>query len=500
MFIKRHFNAITRCITLILVLFIQLIIISGLSVWVHSNTVYTYILIEVIGILSMIPLLSDNRNSAYKIYWILVILLIPIGGHIIYALWGEEGIHHKHHEKIRRKIHAANLRQEADETARQKVEPLAVSRYLNRQGYPVYSDTTSEYLSTGEETFARIKEDCMSAQKFIFVSFFLLADGTVLEELKSVLIDRAKHGVEIRLIYDDAGSILKLADNSLDDLLAYPNVKMKRFNSLQKNLVRQYFYYRNHQKIVIVDGNIGYTGSIGISDSYMNQSDAAWHWKVSAVRMVGKGVWSLCLIFLGMWGDDREDYEKYYPTVSVEGGLCQPYADGPANNENNVAKDVYFLMAADSRKILYIMTPFLILDDEMTEALSLTAKAGVDVRIITPGKTKKRVRKLMTEWNYGNLLKAGVRIYEYEPGFICAKLCLNDHSCKIGTVNMDFRSFYLHYECGTMIYHKATRDKVENDFMETLSSSREITYEEWAVRPWYRKLVQKFLKVIQCHF
>lgn len=500
MFIKRHFNAITRCIALILLLSIQLVIISGLSVWVHHNTVYTYILIEVIGILSMLPLLSGNRNSAYKIYWILVILLIPIGGHIIYALWGEEGIHHKQHARIRKKIDAANQNQIRLKEVQQETENYAVSRYLDRQGYPVYSNTKTDYISAGEDTFAQIKRDCMAAEKFIFISFFLISDGTVLEELKSVLIDRAKHGVEIRLMYDDAGSMLKLSDHSLDELLAFPNVELKKFNCLQKNMIRQYIHYRNHQKIVIVDGNIGYTGAIGISDAYTNVSDDLWHWKGSAVRMEGQGVWSLSLIFLGTWGAAKEDYTKYQPTIISDGGLCQPYADGPANNEDNVAKDVYFLMAADSRKILYIMTPFLILDDEMTEALSLTAKAGVDVRIITPGKTRKQIRKLMTELNYGSLLKAGVRIYEYELGFIYAKLCLNDVSCKIGTANMDFRSFYLHYECGTMIYHKDTRDKVYQDFLETLLNSREVTYDEWAARPWYRKLVQLFLKVVQCHF
>lgn len=500
MFIKRHFNAITRCIALILLLLIQLVLISGLSVWVHHNTVYTYILIEVIGMLSMLPLLSGNRNSSYKIYWMLIILLIPIGGHIIYALWGEEGIHHKKHARIRKRIEAANRFQKRDESVQKEIDTLAVSRYLNRQGYPAYENTKTDYISASEDTFAQIKRDCMAAQKFIFVSFFLIADGKVLEELKAILVDRAKHGVEVRIIYDDAGSMLKLSDHSLDELLALPNVKLKRFNSLQKNMLRQYLHYRNHQKIVIVDGNVAFTGAIGISDAYTNISNDLWHWKGSAVRMEGQGVWSLTLIFLGTWGAEQEDYVMYQPTINAVGGLCQPYADGPANNEDNIAKDVYFLMAADSRKFLYIMTPFLILEDEISEALCLAAKAGVDVRIITPGKTRKQIRKLMTEENYGNLLKAGVRIYEYKPGFIYAKLCLNDDSCKIGTVNMDFRSFYLHYECGTMIYHKDTREKVCQDFLETLGNSREITYGEWAARPWYRKLIQMFLKVVQCHF
>lgn len=508
MFIKRHLNAILRCIALTFLILVQLAMISGLSAWLHHSTVYIYILIEIIGMLSMLPLIADNRNSAYKIFWLLIILLIPIGGHIIYALWGEEGIHQKQHSEIQRKINLANKYQIREEAAQKQVEKIPVSRYLNRQGYPVYNSTQMQYLGLGEHTIEKIMEDCQKAERFIFISFFCLADGTVLEELKRVLVERAEHGVEIRLMYDDAGSFLKLSDHSLDELLNYPNVTLQRFNTLQKNFKRQYFQYRNHQKIVVVDGKVGYTGAINISDHYANAKEEAVHWKGSAVRMTGKGVWSLILIFLGTWGNEMEDYEKYRPDILQpyakealqKKGLCQPYADGPANNENNTAKDVYFLMSADSGKMLYIMTPFLILDDEMSEALRLAAKAGVDVRIITPGKCKARVRKLLTEFNYGSLLKAGVRIYEYEPGFIYAKLCLNSNCCKIGTVNMDFRSFYLHYECGTMIYDETLRKSVMDDFMDTLKKSEEITYETWKARPIYQKIAQMFLKVIECQF
>ncbi|MBR3772491.1 MAG: PLDc N-terminal domain-containing protein [Clostridium sp.] len=502
MFIKRHLNAILRCIALAFLILVQLFIISALTKVLHHSSIYVYILIEVIGMLSMLPLLADSRNSAYKIFWLLIILLIPIGGHIIYALWGEEGIHHKQHSKIRHIIQLANKHQICDEQVKEQTEHMPVSRYLANQDYPAYDDTNMEYFGLGEDGFARIFEDLSQAKKFIFISFFVLADGCVLEQLKRVLIDRAKDGVEIRLMYDDAGSILKLSDHSLDDLLAFPNVKLKRFNQLDKNFVRHYFQYRNHQKIVVVDGNVGYTGAIYINDEYINRPGINNNWKGSAVRLSGKAVWSLSLIFLGTWGDEKENYEHYSPTVtgSKEGGICQPYADGPANNEDNIAKDVYFLMAAESRKILYIATPLLNLDDELSEALALTAKAGVDVRIVVPGNTKYRARKLLNEVSYGNLLRAGVRIYEYDLGLINAKFCLNDHSCKIGTVNLDFRSFYLHYECGTMIYHEPLRKAVLKDFMDTLEKSREVTYEEWLKRPCFKKIVQMFLKVIACQF
>lgn len=500
MFIKRHFNAIIRCIALVFLVLVQLAIISGLSAWLHHNTVYTYIMIEVIGMLSMLPLLADSRNSAYKIYWILIILIIPIGGHIIYALWGEEGIHHKQHSKIKNKIAHANEHQEVDTQILKQIEDIPVSRYLARQNYPAYQNTKMNYFGNPKEGFSSILKDCQNAKKFIFISFFRMEDGTLLEELKSVLIERARQGVEIRLMYDDAGSILKLSDHSLDELIACENVKLRRFNSLEKNINRQYFQYRNHQKLVIIDGDIGYTGSMYLSDHYVNRCDCKENSKGSFIRLVGDGVWSLSLIFLGTWGDECEQYAKYHPEISVEGGICQPYADGPANNEDNVAKDVYFLMAANSRNILYVMTPFLILDDELSEALCLTAKAGVDVRIITNRRSKHKMRKLLTELNYGPLLKAGARVYEYEPGYIYAKVCVNDTSCKIGTVNMDFRSFYLHYECGTMLYDESLRKDVYNDYMETLKKCREITWKEWKGRPWYIKIAQMFLKIVQCQF
>lgn len=377
-----------------------------------------------------------------------------------------------------------------------------VSTYLCNSSYPAYENTEMHYFSAGEAAFQSMLYDLRQARRFIFISFFTIADGYIWDVFCEVLREKAEEGVQIKLMYDDAGSIFQLSDAELRKLKS-PNIEIRKFNAIEKNMHRQYFQYRNHQKIVIVDGNIAYTGGINISDRYANINSPYGHWKDAAIRMYGEGTWGMTLTFLGMWDVKRKisDIEQYMPTEKgVSDAICQPYADGPSNNPDNPAKDLYHLMAQTADKELWIMTPYLILDDETRDCLCLVAKSGVNINIITPGIPDKKRTKRLTEWNYGVLLEAGVHIYEYLPGFVHAKICINDTSGFVGTVNMDFRSFYLHYECGVWFCNSTVREEIYRDFQNTLEKCKEITLEEWKKRPVFVKIHQLILQNFKSQF
>lgn len=505
--IRKYHNTIIRAVTIAALLLVQIYFIVMLPKWLKMNSLAVYFLIEMASVILMFSLVADNANAAYRIFWLGVVLLFPISGHIMYEVWGKEGAKKKQHASIQRAIDYYSQKKEPDEMLQERVshesvENGKISRYLCNNAYPAYENTEMTYYEVGEKAFRQLVEDIRGAEKFIFCSFFTIADGKVWDTICDLLVEKAYQGVEVKLMYDDAGSIFQLSDKAVKRLKS-SDIELRKFNAIEKNMHRQYFQYRNHQKIAIIDGNISYTGGLNLSDRYANIDSPFGHWKDTAIRMNGEATWGMTLMFLGMWDKNMEigDIEKYRPAVSVRSSeICQPYADGPANNPDNPARDMFHLLANTARSQLCIMTPYLILDDETTECLCLAAKSGVDVRIMTPGIPDKKRTKLLTEWNYGALLKAGVHIYEYTPGFVHAKLCINDTSGFVGTVNMDFRSFYLHYECGVWFGESEIRKRVYQDFEETLKLCREITREEWETRPWHVRFRQMVLQSFKSQF
>ena len=505
--IRKYHNTIARIVAIAILLLVQLYIIVMLPSWLKMNAVLVYFLIEACSVILMFSLVADDTNSAYRIFWMGVVLLLPISGHVMYELWGKEGARKKQHKSIQDTIDYYKAKKEPDyelqkEIMNRSFQNGKITEYLCNNGFPAYEDTEMTYYEVGEKAFSDLIDDLKNAQKYIFLSFFTIADGHIWDVMCDVLVEKAAQGVEIKLMYDDAGSIFQLSDQAMKKLRT-ENIEIRKFNAIEKNLRRQYFQYRNHQKIVIVDGNISYTGGINISDRYANIDSPFGHWKDVAIRLYGSGTWGMTLIFLGMWDKKREikNIEKYKPSVKVKNqGICQPYADGPANNPDNPARDLYHLMANMATRELLIMTPYLILDDETRECLCIAAKSGVAVKIITPGIPDKKRTKLLTELNYGALLKAGVQIFEYEPGFVHAKMCVNDFSGFIGTVNMDFRSFYLHYECGVWFCEAEIRKCIYRDFCNVLEKCREITYFEWKKRPLHVKARQMVLQCFKSQF
>jgi cardiolipin synthase len=295
-----------------------------------------------------------------------------------------------------------------------------IAGYLGRKDFPLYKNTNCEYFSLGESQFKAMLKDMEKAEKFIFLEYFILSSGKLWDRFEEILIRKAEQGVEIKLLFDDLGSIAAAPKNIIKKLGIY-GIQVKLFNPVHKYISRLYLNYRNHQKITVIDGNIGYTGGTNLADEYANLYPKLGHWKDTAVRLEGDAVWSLTVTFIKMWESESDvtlNYESYRPIIQSYGeqGFYQPFTDGPINNLDNVAETIYRKIINNATEYVYIMTPYLIIDNTMKDALCTATVSGTDVRIILPKIWDKWYVHMVTQSNYGDLLRAGVMIYEYSPG------------------------------------------------------------------------------------
>jgi len=374
-----------------------------------------------------------------------------------------------------------------------------ISGYLGRKAFPLYKNTKCDYYPLGELQFEAMLKDMENAEKFIFLEYFILDNGELWKKFEELMIRKAEQGVEIRLMFDDLGSIVTAPDNLIKRLAGH-GIQAKRFNPVHRYVSRLYINFRNHQKIAVVDGNVGYTGGTNLADEYANIYPKHGHWKDTAIRLEGDAVWSLTVAFLQMWeseSNNKSDYEVYRPTYSCDGqGFYQPFTDGPVNNPDNPAEVMYRTIINNAKDYVYITTPYLVIDNTMMEALCTVALGGTDVRIITPKIWDHWYVHMVTQSNYGELLAAGVKICEYTPGYIHAKTIISDDDHAVtGSINMDYRSFYLHFENGVWICGAPVLKDIKRDIEETFKVCEEIQLDDWLRRPWYVKCLQTVLRL-----
>ncbi|MBE5936285.1 MAG: cardiolipin synthase [Lachnospiraceae bacterium] len=503
-------SGILRALIVLLLVVVQVIFVVCLSLALAKYTVYFYFLIEILGFSVLMYLMDERNSSSYKIAWSAIILVLPVTGAIMFMLWGGRSRNSKEDKKVLAKMNNSykyNKENKNDKESFNKEYPelKKLSNFLSKEKFPIYKNNNIEYYSMGDKAFRAMLEDIKKAKKFILLEFFIVAEGELWNNIHDLLLEKIKQGVEVKFLYDDFGTMFR-TNKYFRYNLEQEGFEVRVFNPVHKYFDKLYFNYRTHQKIVVIDGNIGYTGGMNIADEYVNLKKRFGIWKDSAVRIEGEGVKGLTTTFLAMWDIAADgysvDYNKYMPTADFKSNnsYCHIVCDGPANNPSNPIEDLYFNMIMESQDYLYITTPYLVIDDQMKKALVLTAKSGVDVRIITPHIPDKKTVKLLTEYNYGRLLKAGVKIYEYKPGFIHAKNIMSENCAVVGTINMDFRSFNLHYECGAWMCDKKIVNDIKQDFKKTLEECIEISYEEWKNRPIRVKIAQQLLKVIQVLF
>ncbi len=502
--IKSYLSGVLRAVLVGLLVLAQFVLIIYLSLRLQGFTVYLYTGIQFLSIIIVISLINDNRNASYKISWICIIAALPITGHIMFVLWGN-----RRSSKIDKVIlyklrRGAQYLEYNQDTVKRFTEQYPtksrMSRYLEANSFPLFKNNKVDYFPMAEDTFKAIFRDIEAAKSFVLLNFFIVGEGTLWDQMHELLLRKLKDGVRIQFLYDDFGAILRTPTNFRRTLEA-EGIEVRVFNPVHRYTDKLYMNYRSHQKIIVVDGNVGYTGGMNLADEYVNLIQRFGTWKDNAVRVEGDAVWGLTVTFLQMWEVSSKgapiDYNPYRPTRQFPENdvYCQVFSDGPANNPRNPAENVYKQMIYYAKKILYITTPYLIIEDDMREALVMAASSGIDVRIITPFVPDKRNVKILTNYNYGKLLEGGVRIFEYTPGFIHAKTIINEDCGIVGTVNMDYRSFHLHYECGVWICDKPTVNGIREDLLTTMEACHEVSLEEWKNRPVWMKIQQMILNL-----
>ncbi len=424
-----------------------------------------------------VAIICSRMEPGYKIAWLTLILPFPVFGGVFYLLVGGgtvskriqrrmKSITDKSREALREDFKADDLLPLGGDAAGQ-------AQYLERYAAcPAYTNTETEYFSLGDLAFPRMLEELEKAERYIFLEYFIIEPGTFWNGILELLERKAAQGVEVRLIYDDMGCMYTLPKNYAE-ILSAKGIQCRVFSrfspvvSLRQN-------NRDHRKMMIVDGKTAFTGGINLADEYINQKERFGHWKDSAILLDGDAVWSMTVMFLTMWdyysGWD-EDLSLFKPPaapVRPWTGYVQPYTDTPLDREP-VGQTVYLNMIAKAKKYIYITTPYLIIDVATNTALCNAAKAGVDVRIITPHIPDKRYVFEVTRAHYPPLLDAGVQIYEYTPGFIHAKnFLVDDRFATVGTVNLDYRSLFLHFENGVWLCEAPCIRDIRRDFEETL--------------------------------
>ena len=459
---------------------------------------------EIVGILVTLKIINSKSNPSYKIAWIIPVLTIPIFGTLFYLIFA-----HKPNRKTNKRLFVINeilsnnLKQNknlANKIKEQNLDLYNQSTYLINNKFPIYENTYSEYLEVGETYYKKLIEELKKAKHYIFLEYFIIQEGKMWNSILEILKQKVREGVDVRVIYDDIGCIVTLPSKYYRKLKNY-GIKAVSFNQFVPILTSR-LNNRDHRKILIIDGYVGFTGGVNLADEYINEKERFGHWKDNGVLIKGDAVWSLTVMFLITWDyvvNKKDDFEKfkpnYYNKEKIESnGYVQPYYDSPLDNEM-IGKNVYLNLINKAKKSIYITTPYLIIDDELDNALCLASKNGVNITIITPGIADKKIVNEVTKEYYPNLLENGIKIYEYEKGFIHGKTFLvDDEYATVGTVNLDYRSLYLHFECGVVLYETDSIKDIKKDINNIINNSKEILYKDTKIN-FFKRLKRALFRI-----
>lgn len=464
---------------------------------------YFYWFCVMMSILVSIWIANGKSKLPYKVAWIIPILAFPLFGGLMYFLITGTRRENRHSPERARALLQKHLPMgtRPSDLRLLGVDVVQQSHYLqSATGCPPFRNTETQYFPTGEAFFPVFLHELSRAKHYIFLEYFIIGEGVMWSDILEILKQKAANGVDVRIIYDDFGSLMTLPKN-FPEQMAELGILCAVFHPV-KPVLSVHQNNRDHRKLCIIDGMVGFTGGLNLADEYINQIERFGYWKDSALLLRGEAVWCLCITFLHMWEslhNGTVDYTHYrpksLPVSSGDTGFVQPYFDSPTATDT-VCADLHLQMFTKAKWYLYITTPYLIIDETIASALTLSARSGVDVRIMTPHIPDKKMVFAVTQSHYEALLQAGVRIYEFLPGFIHSKTVVaDDLYASVGSCNLDYRSFYLQFENGTWLCGTPTVSAIREDFLSSLSTCREITLADCQRVPLPKRLLCSILRI-----
>ena len=485
----------------IAIILIELVLVFGIILYMSQIAPIIWVtLVFLISVATVIAIVNRSMSPESKVTW-LIVTFVPVFGPLLYLMFGERRLSKKElkqlqelnsiafHENNGRQLHLQL--QETDKSAYGIINALL---HMDSNA-EVYDQTDSQFFADGEEMWKQMLEDLKRAKKFIFLEYYIVEEGLMWDSILEILEEKAAQGVEVKMLYDDIGCMVTLPG----DYTVYLRSKGIDAHKFNKVIPRMTVAYNNrdHRKILVIDGQISYTGGINLADEYINHIERFGHWKDSGIRIDGPATQAFTRLFLMNWYINRgeiSDFDQYHLENQTRfgSGLCIPYGSGPKPiYQMKVGKNVYQNLINQAEDFVYITTPYLIIDYDLTEDIKNAAMRGVDVRIVTPHIPDKKLIQLVTRGAYPDLLSAGVRIFEYTPGFIHSKqIIVDDRFAAVGTINLDYRSLVHHYENAVLLYKTESIADIRKDFEEIFEQSQEIFPGE--LKPtWYQMMIKE---------
>ncbi len=503
---ERRIAAALRIALAAVLLVLQILFVLLTTHYLKDHFALIYGALEIVALITTLHIYNKPGDLSYRAVWIILILFVPVVGLILYLLWSGDSQRKRLQRQVTRALPeepesvCARSALNAERLQRTLPDWSRTAQYLQSRGFYLYQNTKATYFPEGQLLLEDIIAHIAAAERFIFMEYFILAEGQLWDRMSAALCERARSGVEVKIIFDDFGNIKRFGAESLQ-VLRDAGVEVIVFNPVHEYVNRLYFNYRDHRKITVVDGDLAYTGGVNIADEYANLIERFGYWKDSGLRLEGEGAWGLTSAFLNMWsflgGTLHEERDYYRPHAApVSDGFCQPFLDGPQNNPDNPAEDTFLQLISNARRFLYITTPYFIPDENIMRALCIAGDGGVDVRLMLPGTPDHWYADALADSYIGELLAHRVKVYRYTPGFLHAKSIMVDREAAfVGSVNFDYRSFELHYECGVMLYGMPAIESLLEDMDAILTQSHAVTPDEWAHRGILRRLFEPFLRL-----
>ncbi|MBQ7408636.1 MAG: cardiolipin synthase [Clostridia bacterium] len=493
-----------RFVIIALLIILQLVFTFGLIMLLGNKYAFVQIMFFILGIILLIFIINKPQPASHKLPWLFIFLLMPVAGLFIYLAFGKTILPKKQLKRFNKdgidcSKYLVQNKSASERLSQANLDGWAMTQYVsNTTLLPFYNNSSCHYLPSGESFFERLKQRLNEAEKYVFLEYFILSEGKMLDEIIEILINKVNSGVKVFILYDDIGS-MKYLPMHFDAKLRSLGINCYKFNRFLP-IISAIHNNRDHRKIAVIDGKYAFTGGINIGDEYINVENRFGHWKDCAIEIEGEAINNFVVMFVQLYNlfapqalEVNNYFYKGQPVLSS--GYVQPFGDGPKPlYSSRIGQQLFLNIIHNAKKYLYITTPYLIVDYSIIEALDMCAKRGVDVRILTPHVPDKKAVFALTRSNYMPLIQAGVKIFEYEPGFIHSKtIVCDDNVAFVGTINFDYRSFVHHFECGALLIENSAIFDVKQDFLQTVTKNGIMQTKQTAKLTLMQKLQKNFL-------